>query len=99
MGSLPPYQGREFEARIMGASPEEMGSETLRPLPDLRARALVGKIKTLRLERNGASSRRRPRVPQICLTTGRVVRDGMTMQKGMTMLEGMTMPGGMKQFG
>jgi hypothetical protein len=41
VGSLPLHQDGEFEAQIMGARTEEMGSETLRPLPDLRARALV----------------------------------------------------------
>ena len=41
----------------MGARTEEMDSETLGPLPDLRTRALVGKVKTVPLERNGASVR------------------------------------------
>jgi hypothetical protein len=30
----------------MGASPEEMGGGTLRPLRDSRTRALVGEVKT-----------------------------------------------------
>jgi len=57
MGSLPPHKGGEFEARIMGARTEEMGSETLRPLPDLRARALVGESKPFLTERNGVTFR------------------------------------------
>ena len=41
----------------MGAGTEEMGGETLGPLPDLRTRGLVGESKTFPRERNGATSR------------------------------------------
>src|ERR671924_654719 len=68
----------------MGAGTEEMGSETLRPLPDLRARALVSESKPLLIERNGATFRvPRPRVPQIYLTADPVVRDRMTEMGGL----------------
>jgi hypothetical protein len=39
----------------MGARTEEMDSETLGPLPDLRTRALVSNVKNFLIERNGAS--------------------------------------------
>ena len=39
----------------MGARTEEMDSETLGPLPDLRTRALVRNVKNFLIERNGAS--------------------------------------------